>query len=472
MNNYHFSATILGVAILLQGSTHCAENRTPDQFNLRDYALPAGPLRTKLDTLFNGDKTRSPQRLRSDSSFVDLNSWHWLIGKLSDGNGTDYIVKAAIHPANIPILYPGNPFKNISHSDTQNLSRIKKAHSVNKLIEKEHLDCIRVPNSWVYPLSGNNADLNYNTKDRDVLIIEEKITGRNPDVLHLFNDFSYRGEADKIGYNTFDQLKKIVEKEKVLDLNPDNIFIDQNGIANLIDLEDLLENERNKIAQSNFILRPLKQYKFNAFEEGSAKKALGQTGRVNDKFFIRREGRDLSDEGWYDIYVKKHTFEGTIALSTLATLTGLGIRHLWYQSHVQQLFKKCETELMRSINDGSLKRNPADYVALAKQIIRYHKPSETRDEIFNAFATILYAEKNKTEFSFQVFGQTYLSSNEAIKCSKAAIIDTWNADWSIRSKIMRKIKAISTAGCNLGKKAIGYFSSNPKEDPMPETTVL
>lgn len=145
-------------------------------FRLRDHALPHNSVRAKLDQIFQSSKNVA--NLKQDSTWVDFNSWHWLVGKLATASGsTQFIAKAATLEPNVPCRHP-NPTQPIIviHGSTQNISRISNALRVRGLLASNNIAGFKVPKIWVYPLSGNDDDLdNPDITDKDVIIVEEKM---------------------------------------------------------------------------------------------------------------------------------------------------------------------------------------------------------------------------------------------------------------------------------------------------------
>ncbi len=92
----------------------------------RSHALPTGSIRAKLDAIFRSNK--SPAALEGDRSWHNFGSRHWLVGKLTTAGGTNFVVKAADHPAGETIVLVEGPPIRVEqiHTAQQNLSRVKK----------------------------------------------------------------------------------------------------------------------------------------------------------------------------------------------------------------------------------------------------------------------------------------------------------------------------------------------------------
>ena len=303
----------------LGARTHGASNG----INLQNYALPQNSIRAKLDSIFQGK--RRIRALKQDPSWVDFGSWHWLVGKLTTDDGTEFVIKTSRYKMGTSIPNPDILFPSQTHTAQQNISRIRKTAEVEKIIKSKKLTNIRVPKCWVYPISGNDEDLSKESiTDRDVIIVEEMINiASDKQEFCLLVNANVQAEALRLSKETFDQLVTLVKKGKVVDLHPKNILVDKEGKVVLIDLEDIISQKREKADKNNYLLRLIRRFKLKHHEKGSAILCVAITGLCNKQdTSIKLQGVKLMAKGLISLGIKKNALEigaiTTIASSALA----------------------------------------------------------------------------------------------------------------------------------------------------------
>ena len=241
--------------------------------------MPNNNIRKKLYSIF--EKNRSVTTLKRDPSWVDFESWHWLTGKLTTDDGEFFVVKATIYPAG-KIIIPDNPLWDAQiHSSRQNLSRIKQSRRARAIIKKYKLDTIRVPRCWVYPISGNNDDLERdNLTDNQVIIVEEFIDAPKDTIWCKLLKDKIQATTIRLDSKKFNQLISLALRGKFPDLHPKNFMIDYHSKIAIIDLEDLLAFEREQIKKAHRFLQPLLQFKLFCREWREAFEGVGITGKT------------------------------------------------------------------------------------------------------------------------------------------------------------------------------------------------
>lgn len=401
------------------------------EFNVRDHALPRNSIRTKLDSIFRYGN-RDLGALANDWSWQDLQSWHWLIGFLTTAGGnTQFVAKAAKHPAGVFIRKPG--MGGVTHAATQNISRVRVAAKVRRLIQENGLTRIRVPGSWVYPVSGNDADLSRSDlTDHDVVIVEEKVesSGRSNQCLRP-SDYA---ELVTLAQNG------------IYDLHPGNFVIDEEGKMALIDLEDLMLSQREAAENSNRVMRPLRQWLIRSEEKGGPKLAVGMTGISQFDPDLIQQGGGLMVEGICDMARPQ-----IIAFKTgAAVAAGLGIRHMYYARKTNLLINECCAQIERAINAQKIKGKAlaeSVYMEAAKNIVAKLVPNEKREEVIRSFAIMAIAQdaknadKSAAKKRITILGTEFMSPDRAIERMRERIYTIWASDWSVRSKISRGVMA-------------------------------
>ncbi len=313
---------------LLLSALFCGSSIVAADFNLKEYALPQNSIRAKLDSIFlNNRHTRA---IRQDDSWVDFKSWHWLVGKLTADDGTEFVIKTAKYREGRAIPNPDIPFLSQTHTAQQNISRISNTAEVNRIIQEKQLTKIRTANCWAYPLSGNDEDLNSPTiTDREVIVVEEFIepVSKQNTFCRLVNTY-VQIEALFLDQEAFEQLVTLAQKGNVSDLYPKNILVDSDGNIVLIDLEDIVSRKREKSENSQSLLKRIKNFKFKQHEKGYALLCVGATGLSNKKHFaVKRRGAQIIARGLFCCGIKKNIFE--LAGLTAFGGTALLACHLW-----------------------------------------------------------------------------------------------------------------------------------------------
>jgi uncharacterized protein (UPF0305 family) len=418
----------------------------PMSESLVNHKLPNGPIRTKLDTIFRSSSSDSSciQNITTDSSWCpNSNFWCWLSGSLKTAAGSPFGIRMTKYPAGVPIYHPQDPTFIRTTTPQQNLSCIKKADEVNAVIRQKSITTCRVPNIWVYPISGNDSDLsNSNITDREVVIVQE-VVNANPESLRSypkFNDIMIQHSLFQMTLKEYDDLVTIAREAKVL-LGLPRLQRDHQGIINLINLEDTIASKRVEAEKSNALTRPFKLYKFKYFEENCILSCIGFTGALQDSINNNLE-LHAKVGGLYlescSIFIKQ---QAPTLIAITALIAALVIRHKKHVAHVKQLIEKCRNEIKQKLTTA----NTIDiqvFLDAATQTLRIVAPHEKRPEIIDAFATLVYAELNDLKSDFVILNKPYATSQEAITISLKLIEKTWYADHSLQSKTNNIFKAL------------------------------
>ena len=317
--------------------------------SLGQYRLPDNAIRTKLDSMFQGERS-SVNVLKSDPTWVDYKSWHWMVGELRTDDQNPFIIKAAKY----------RPYDEISHSRCmvthgpyQNISRILLSTQAQKIINEHNLNRLRVPKNWVYPISGKNNDIS-RCLDHEVIIVEECICKKNSDTMWC-NQINGPVQTDilQMDQKTYEQLVTLIQKGNFLDITPKNIVVDEEGKLVLIDLEDVLSVERQRVEESHWLLRPIKRYKLQQREKGAALSSVARTGLSNIDPAITYRGQQLMRSATCHSVIKKNIFE-IIAIAIVA----VAITVFWVWSYSKKR-KKNKNNLK---HDSSAKKIKKDNV--------------------------------------------------------------------------------------------------------------
>ncbi len=435
-----------------------------DAMNWRDHALPAGSMREKLNAIFS--RSRDLDGLRGDRSWHNFGSMHWLVGKLTTAGGnTNFVVKAADHPAGETIVLVEVPRIEQIHTTQQNLSRIKRAAEVDRIIRDKGLTRIRTPKTWIYPLSGNDDDLaNPHLTDHEVVIVEEMVSKKDDKMENMSQNPSIvvmaQEDALRLDDETYSELVTVAIEGRVLDLSPNNFLIDDQGKIVLIDLEDILAHEREGVEKSPFYVRGIKRFKFRCKEEASAKEGVGITGVLNRRSpELNQQGQLLRVKSILTLSYKRNAFE----IGAVVWGISLMVRRVRLMRKTSRSIALCRRDIKTLVqHEQELHATIADsfYTKVASNVVKSHRPKETREEILNAFATIAMAENMEKEGLVTILGVQYASCPDAVKKSVALIRATWKSDWSIPSKIMRGAKATIR-----GARAFHTWMVKPAEIP-------
>ena len=330
---------------------------------------------------------------------------------------------------------------------------------------------MRTPKTWIYPLSGNDADLsNPDLTDHEVVIVEEMVSKKDSEEINMSVNPQFRlmvqEDALNIDQETFEELVTVATEAKVLDLSPNNYIIDNDGKAVLIDLEDPLAHKREEVEKLAFYKRPLKRFKFRCFEDAAAYFGVAKAGLWNGKSFaLSKQGKQLQAKGRMILKFKSKSFE----IGAVSGAIALVVRRVYHMRKTSHSIARCREE-MNKLVIKELIRNPkaqdamADslYIELARKAVEKIRPREAREEIVTAFATIAMAEPIEKEGSVTILGEQYASFQDAVKKSIALIYSVWKADWSIPSKIMRGAKATIRGARSLYK----WIAAKPEKTPV------
>jgi hypothetical protein len=404
--------------------------------------------------------------LQLDPTWQPFDSFHWLVGALATAQGaTRFVVKGANHGAGIKIFKPNDwILPPVIHSATQNLSRLRKAEEINRFLKEKGFTSIRTPQMWVYPITGNYSDLRKKgLTDQDVVIIEEMVNKKSEDL------FSFPGtqeqcqrDAVEIDQETYNQLVAVAKKAQILDLHPKNFLVDDQGRIVLIDIEDLLEPQREAVNRSNVLLRPWKRYKLNCVHDGSVEIGVGTTGVVNRDNAIKKQGYKLFLHGFYTLLIAKNIVE--ILGVTVATLTARWLSHV---AKTNKRIKKCEKKIRHQIELQQVRDSKTSddvYIEIARGIVTEEVPKENRQKIFEAFATMTLAKiKGTCEGAIKILDVEYKGPEDAVKRSHCTINSIWRSDWSLPCKVARSVEKTMNSIRAMRQKLNGTLSNNLKQ---------
>lgn len=398
---------------------------------LQNYALPDNAIREKLTALFHAQSSVSV--CTHDKTWVDFGSWHWLIGQLATNDNTPFVIKAAKYPAYETIKTPQYPGLMQIHGAQQNLSRISRSQHAQKIIADKQLTAMRIPPLWAYPLSGNNSDLNARTiTDQQVMIIEEMVKKKSDDkVWCSYVSDKVQSDVLHINKDMFQQLVTFAQNGKFLDLTPKNLLVDAEGKLVVIDLEDTFAYQRRELNTTHFLLRPLKRFKLRCKEEGAAMYGVGITGLSHaDDASIRRHGQQLINRARCTLLIKRNIVEIIAIAIAFVGVAFLIMRHM-YSAHATNVYiKKCRAHLQQllAVQPVSAPLTALQYQLIAQRAVKSIRPDEYRDTIFDAFATIAFAETMHDNQALTIFGREYRSPYQAIRKSIHRISTIWRAD--------------------------------------------
>jgi hypothetical protein len=397
----------------------------------KKHALPAGPKRTKLDTIFAHE--RNPNLMTNDSSFASCKSWHWLVGTLKDSLNQTFVVKAAKHPSNTPLKAENQQGKNFIHAPRQNLSRIEKADQARAVINQYNLQHWEIPQSWVYPLSADDEDLNSpNLTDHDVIIVEEFVDGSIEGLFTLTTE-------------EYKELEILARESQLTDLHIKNLKRDRlTSKLKPIDLEDTLAAKKYSIEKSeNLISRPLNQFKVRCEEQALSLIKAGITGLANtESEEVMYRGGTLLAKGAFIYGIKRNSFEiATVTTILAGIVTGFIGRHSYLLQKNKALIRECRIQIKNQIKKmliiSSYELNEQICLTIAREIVPQKYPGEEREDIFKAFATIALAEINAHHLNDEIV-------YEIIDKEVAFIKSTWYTDWSISARTQRAFKTFSS----------------------------
>ncbi|HLE76628.1 MAG TPA: hypothetical protein VI521_02515 [Candidatus Babeliales bacterium] len=413
-------------------------------------ALPQGALRRDLDRIFKDNNNIS--NLTSQRTWKDLNSWHWHVGRFTDSSGYAWIIKGCKYPAGVPIV--SQEGITVVHGASQNLSRMVLADEVDQIIQAHKLDDLRTVNRWVYPLSGNDADLaNAGLSDQDVLIIEEQVI---PAAGPMVTEMQPPAQKSVVfpSCDKYEQLCVLAEKGHIMDLHRGNVIENAQGEWVLIDLEDLLTAEKEEIERSHFFVRPINRYKLRCKQEASAKIMVAMTAmqgqqlrdfypddvNTSDDQINQQRALSLLLNGLGCLYIKSKAIEMGSIIAAIPIVRNL--RHIYKTNQkIQQIILKQRKIQLGAINDTELTDEKC--FNISQIIVSDELPNEKRQAIIKAFATILRAQSlTDTKGSIVIFSKKYASCDAAIKEAQSYISRVLYADNILSLRLFNRIKTI------------------------------
>ena len=425
--------------------------------NLRDYALPNNALRQDLGRIFAG--SASIGNLTRNPNYQDLQSWHWHVGSFTASDSKEWVIKAPKHAAGVIIQNPAMPAMAVIHGARQNLSRMEVADEADRIIQAYGLNKLRTVRRWVYPLSGDDNDLDRDDlTDMDVLIVEEKVQPADTAQVNLNGLATMPTGPANILFSDptdYEQLGTLAKKGRIHDLHWGNVMQDTDGNWVLIDLEDLSSAQKEEIEQAHLLSRPIKRWKMRCQDEAAASIGAAQTGiagmlamqnqrevtGVNYAHIQEnhQKAARLYQNMYWCLLIKRQAFEIAGIVTSIQAVKK--VRTYFANNRVINRFVAKQRDALDGLEGAEV--TDAHCLEIAQMIACEELPNEKRPEVIQAFATILRAETLADKSgSIVIFSKKYTSSNAALKESRWYLTKTFIADNIFLCRVARQVKSL------------------------------